>query len=99
MEEQWVLWKHTEGFPDVNMGVQARTSGNCSKLLYLRTAQQWGKSFPAEGRACGKARREERLNSTVLQACGEDEAPEGPWADPGTECRGLDSVLRAVSLC
>ena len=64
-----------------------------------RVSPAGGRVSPAEGRACGKAKREKRLNSTVRQACGKDEAQEGPWVDPRTECRDLDSILRAVRLC
>lgn len=65
-----MLWEHTEGVPDVNMGVQARTSGNCSKLLYLRTAQQWGKSFPGRRKSMWKSQEGEES---------EFHSPTGVW--------------------
>lgn len=69
MEEQWVLWEHTEGVPNVNMGVQARTSGNRSKLLSLRMAEQW-KSFPGRRKGMWKSQEGEEA---------EFHSPAGVW--------------------
>ena len=54
-----MLWEHTEGVPNVNMGVQARASGNRSKLLSLRMAEQWGKSFPGRRKSMWKSQEGE----------------------------------------
>lgn len=78
VEEQWVLWEHTEGIPDVNMGCRQGPQETAANFCTPGQLSSGGRVSLAEGRACGKAKREKRLNSTVRQACGKDEAQEGP---------------------
>lgn len=66
MQEHWVLWEHTEGVPNANVGTQVRPLRKQQAYVLRNKAElqlrSEGGAFQAEGRASEKARGQRGLN-------------------------------------
>lgn len=84
-----VTWRNSrccgntqKGFLTSTWGCRQGPQETAANFCPSERPSSGGRASQGEGRTCGKAKREKRLNSTVQQECGKDEAREGPWVDP-----------------